>query len=405
MNNNITTEHILEILTSSPWDGGEGRKMLFLNKRYYVFNNEHLLIDGGVIQYNETLDKIFIRNEDLRGEIFVTMKDENVHLKGTVFSKLAGVIHIHTLLKKYDKELPAPLSRVADVEKYLTTTDIYNILISNTQIDETFITNFEKNLHYFSAEQSLQIYIKLSQSYFKTMDRRLLESICFYFSSYAVHAKLYEEMFMFVFSIQTFYERGEITDKDLEFLIYRLEERLLDAYAWRSPVITTNMIHETLLYFRLVSPHLPTAKGCVEKLSSPSSATQQEHAYYLSLMKSNVKEFEEAIFRRVVAFFEMDFYLFKEAFNQGELLYIESASDVSDRNTLLALIEVLGNCESRSRDVHLLFIFLMTKQDERVKELTYNALYKCKEGFKTTLEQLTPKQKSLKHLLMQLFGL
>jgi len=402
MNFDMTKEKLFDVLTSTPWDGGVGRKMLFLKKRYYVFDSEHLLLDGGVINYNETLDKIFIRNEDLRGEVFITLeKDDIVHLKGSVFSRLAGNINIDTTLIPYDKELHAPLSRVAKIEKYLNISDIYKILMGNINIDSMYLKNFDTNLHAFTPEQSQNVYIKLSQFYFQSFDAKVLDSISYYFSSYSVHAKLYEEMFMFIMGIEMFYERGEVTQKDLDYFISKIQVRLLDAYAWKSDVISVPMINETLFYFKLESDELPTMKECVQKLFDRDVKTQREHAYYLSLMGEGVREFEEDIFDKLLNFYRVDFYLFKEAFLRGELLHVKIESD-GDISTLLALIEVLVTCRSESKEVYIYFLFLALNEQAKVQEYSTQALLTCKEELLSVLEKLPTSHVVLKEQIMQL---
>ncbi len=384
----ICTENILDLLTSHAWDAGRGRQILFLKNRYYVFDNDMQLLDGGIIRYNEILDKIFIQNEDIKGEVFVTLEDGKVRLKGLLTSKLAGKIKVNTLLIKSLQELKAPYSRVADVEKHLTTTDIYKMLMSSTEIDNIFIYNFEKNLHFFSTKQSLQLYIRLSQFYFQSYDIRVLQSIGFYFSSYALHAKLYEEMFMFVISIQLSYEKGEVSKASLDSFVNRVKNRLLDAYAWRSTAISTNMINEILLYFKFDSPYLPTPQECVDQLYSRDVKTQREYAYYLYLMGDKVKAFEIEILKRLLDFYHADFLRFRKAFYRGALLEIKHPARTGDLTTLYALIKTLGNCKSSSKDVHLFFIFLVANQEERIEILAKEAMQKCTNSLKTTLSQL-----------------
>ena len=385
---NLSTENVLDLLTSHSWDAGKGRKILFLKNRYYVFDNDNHLLDGGIILYNDILDKIFIRNEDLKGEVFVTMEDEKVHLKGVLNSKLAGKINVNTLLKKSTKELKPPYQRVADVEKYLSTTDIYKMLMSSTEIDNIFIYNFEKNLHLFSTEQSLQAYIRLSQFYFQSFDIRVLQSIGFYFSSYALHAKLYEEMFMFIMSIQLAYEKGEVSKASLAYFIRRINVRLLDAYSWRSDTISTNMINEILFYFKLDSPYLPTPEECIKQLYNRDVNVQREYAYYLYLMGEKIKVFEIEILKRLVDFYHADFFRFRKAFYRGALLEITHPARTGDLTTLYALIKTLGNCKSSSKDVHLFFIFLVANQEERIEILAKEAMRKCTDSLKITLSQL-----------------
>lgn len=67
MNFDLETGNLLDILSSHPWDSRMGRKILFLKRPYYLFDNMHKLLDGGGIRYNQTLDKIFIHNKGLRG--------------------------------------------------------------------------------------------------------------------------------------------------------------------------------------------------------------------------------------------------------------------------------------------------------------------------------------------------
>ena len=385
---NLSTENVLDLLTSHSWEAGKGREILFLKNRYYVFDNDNHLLDGGIILYNDILDKIFIRNEDLKGELFVTMEDEKVHLKGVLNSKLAGKINVNTLLKKSSKELKAPYLRVANVEKHLSTTDIFKMLMCSTEIDNIYIYNFEKNLHFFSTEQSLQAYIRLSQFYFQSFDIRVLQSIGFYFSSYALHAKLYEEMFMFIMTIQLAYEKGEVSKASVEFFIHRVKERLLDAYSWKSAAISTNMINEILLYFKLDSPHLPTPQECIEQLYNKNEKVQREYAHYLYLMDDKNKAFEIEILKRLVDFYHVDFFRFRKAFYRGALLHLHNPVRNGDITTLIALIKTLGNCKSSAKDVHIFFIFLVANQEEKIEVLAKEALQKCTKGLKTTLSQL-----------------
>ena len=382
--NNIKTTELFTLLTSSSWDDGCGKKMLFLKRRYYVFDNEHTLIDGGVIRYNETLDKIFIRNEDIRGEVFVTLKDEQLHLKGSVQSILAGTIIIDTHLISYDKKLEAPLSRVAKVENYFTPPDIYLMLMNEKVIDPRYLEIFKNNLHFFSLKEYLNIYIKISQIYFQTLDREILRAIAYFFSEFEANEKIYEEMFMFIMSMQLFYEKKEISEEDITFFIFCVEERLLNAYNWESETITANLINEVLFYFNIQSNKLPSIKTCVQKIFDKDIAVQREYAFYLTFMDKEIKPYEVIILKRLVAFFEMDFFLFKKDFSRGEILELETVSPVSDRGTLVALIQVLGDCRCSFVEAHLFLIFLITNfpatKDENVliQELSVEALYKAK---------------------------
>lgn len=405
MNFNILSEHLSDLLTSGSWDGGMGRKMLFTPERYYVFNDDHALIDGGVIRYNETLDKIFIRNEDLRGELFIAPEDENIHLEGSAYSKRAGLIHIDLRLHRYDQTLTAPLSRVADVEKNLTAKDVYRILTNDCNIDKVYLHNFNTFMHRFSALESQQVYIKLAQDYFRTIRRSVLESICFYFSSYAVHKKLYEEMFMFIIALQSADRRQAIPQEHITYFREQVKERLLDVYAWQSPSLPTNMINETLLYFKLESPQLPTPQKCARKLYSSNSRVQREHAIYLALMTEKVKTVEKEVFRRVSIFHEMDFFLFKTAFQMGELLQIENADAAYDRMTFHALLEALGNTQSSDTEVHMFFIFLLFHPSEQVKTLASNGLLKCKAHLWPTLLGFHPNLYRLRDQLRRMLGI
>jgi len=405
MNFNIHSEHLSDLLTSGSWDGGMGRKMLFTPERYYVFNDDHCLIDGGVIRYNETLDKIFIRNEDLRGELFIAPEDENIHLEGSAYSKQAGLIHIDLQLHRYDQTLTAPLSRVADVEKNLTGTDVYRILTHDCDIDKVYLHNFNTFMHRFSAVESQQIYIKLAQDYFRTIRQSVLESICFYFSSYAIHKKLYEEMFMFIIALQSAYRRTEIPKEHMTYFREHVKERLLDVYAWQSPSLPTNMINETLLYFKLDSPRLPTPQKCARELYASNARVQREHAIYLALMTEKVKAVEKEIFRRVSLFHEMDFFRFKTAFQMGELPQIENAEIAYDRMTFHALLEALGNTQSSDTQVHMFFIFLLFHPDEQVKALASMGLLKCKAHLWPTLHRFPPAQSRLRDQIRHMFNL
>ena len=316
MNSDLNEQDLFEILISHPWDSGTGRKMLFLKRRYYVFDEKHQLLDGGVIHYNRTLEKIFIRNEDLRGEVFLSLAAEDtLHLQGAVFSKMAGQINIDNLLHKYDKGLQAPLSRVAKVERYLTSSDIYKILLAQNEIDEYFLRSFKKNLHTFSNDQARELYIKLSPEYFQNFELEILKTIGLYFSTSPVNDKLYEELFMFLIAIQTAYENRFIKTYDIDFFISTVKERLLQSYINRPSSISVNLINECLLYYHLDAPQLPTAKDCIRKLYDKDLHVQQKYAYYLSLMTDKVKEVEKEIYTRLVEFYQEKFFTFKDKLN------------------------------------------------------------------------------------------
>lgn len=405
MNFDIHTEHLSDLLTSCSWDGGIGQKMLFTPKRYYVFDDDHRLIDGGVVKYNETLEKIFIFNEDLKGEVFIRSEEENLRLEGSAYSKRAGLIHIDTRLHPYHQTLNAPLSRVADVEKYLTKTDVFNILMGDSEIDAIYLRNFNTYMHRFSALESQQVYIKLAQDYFRTVRRNVLESICFYFSAYALHKKLYEEMFMFVIALQSAFHRNEIPQEHLDLFVDSVKERLLDAHAWRSPAISTNLINETLFFFKLDSPNLPTPQTCVNKLYAADTKTQREHAFYLALMAEKAKAVEEEIFRRVLIFHEIDFYFFMQAFNMGELLQVEQEESTYDKPTFHALLEALGNTQSSAKEVHMFFVFLLFHPDEHVKSLASRGLLKCKAHMAPTLQGFHPNQYRLRDQIRRMLSI
>ena len=199
--------------------------MLFLTRRYYVFDEAHQLLDGGVIRYNPTLEKIFIRNEDLRGEVFLSQEEEYLHMHGNVISKLAGKIHIDNILHPYHHPLKAPLSRVAKVENYLTPADIYEILQQSEQPDETFLKRFESSFHRFNADQARLLYIKIAPWYFENFDSQILKRITLFFTMGELTDKLYEELFMFLMAIQVPYEEGKISNYDLSYFLSAIEER------------------------------------------------------------------------------------------------------------------------------------------------------------------------------------
>ncbi len=376
-------------MTLHPWDSGTGKRMLFLQRRYYIFDDEERLLDGGVIRYNETLDKIFIRNEDLRGELFITLEnDGRVRLKGSVSSKLAGTIYINTLLQRYNKVLMAPVSRVAQVEKYLSGTDLYTNLYKQENIEEFFLKNFEKNLHSFSPEQAQRLYVRLAQYYFQNFDPRILESICLYFSTYSQHDKLYEELFMFAMAVQTAREHGYLKKVDMDFFVRQVKTRLLDSYIWHPSTISLNMINECLLYFGLESPHLPNPQECIKKLYDKELSVQKEYAFYLSLMQEKAKEVEDEIYERLLSFYQESFLKFKQKLKEESLSHTTRKKTVSELNTLLALIKALGNCKSENREVHIFFLFLLSNSEERIKESARKALSHCWDKASSTLKKL-----------------
>lgn len=354
--------------------------MLFLQRRYYVFDDDHKLLDGGVIRYNPTLEKIFIRNEDLRGEVFLSLEGEGkIRLQGYVYSKLAGQINIDNLLTPYEHHLKAPLSRVAKFEKYLTPTHIYEILLYTREIDDKFLQTYEKSLHLFSTDQARELYIKFSPLYFTNFEARLLKTITLFFCLTEVNDKLYEELFMFLMVMQTAYENDYIKTYDLEAFISAVKKRLLQAYDHRPTSISVNMINEVLLYFHIDSPHLPTVKECVSKLYDKDSAIQKEHAYYLSLMGVKAKEYERDIFERLVAFYQEKFFSFKDRLLKKEPTQEKSKKMVTELGTQLALIEVLGNCQSDNKEVHLFLLFLLSNQETSIQNAAKRAFLPIKE--------------------------
>jgi len=371
---------LFNVLTSHSWDNGTGRKMLFLKHRYYVFDDEHKLLDGGVIRYNKMLEKIFIRNEDLRGEVFLSLEDEkNIHLQGAVYSKLSGQINIDNVLTEYKHELKAPLSRVAKVERYLTPTHIYEILLARKEIDQTFLQTYEKSLHLLSTDQARELYIKLSPEYFKNFEGRLLKTITLFFSMTEINNKLYEELFMFLMVMQTAYENNHVKTYDLENFISSVKDRLLEAYE-KSPVsISINMINETLLYFHIDSPHLPTVKDCISKLYDKDLNIQKEYAYYLSLMGTKVKEAEEEVLKRLVAFYQEKFFIFKKRLTGKGPKEEKIKKVVTELSTQLALIQTLGNCKSDNKEVHIFLLFLLSNPEGKVKISAKKALLNIKE--------------------------
>lgn len=389
MNYDLHEKDLFELLTSHPWDNGIGKKMLFLKRRYYVFDDEHQLIDGGVINYNKTLEKIFIRNEDLKGEVFLSLAAEDtLHLHGAVFSKLAGQIIIDNLLHKYEKDLQAPLSRVAKVEKYLTSNDIYKTLLSQDEIDDYFLRSFEKSLHAFSNQQARDLYIKLSPKYFQNFEIKVLKTISLYFSTSPVNDKLYEELFMFLLAIQAAYKNNYIKTYDINFFISCVKDRLLQSYENRPSSISINLINECLLYYKLDSPALPTPKDCIQKLYDKNLHLQEEYAYYLSLMEDKAKEVEEDIYERLVAFYREKFFTFKEKLSGSKPHEHKIKKVVTELNTQLALIQALGNCKSDNKDVHILLLFLLSNNEDRVKSYAKKAFINCKEKAIKTFKTL-----------------
>ena len=379
MNFNVTKEQIFDVLLSHPWNAGVGRKMLFLKNRYYVFDDNHLLIDGGVIYYNETLEKIFIRNEDIYGEVFIAInEDESVHLSGNVASLSAGKITIDTLLTLYDKELTAPLRRVQKIQKHLNSHEVYEMLMSEDEIDDAFVENFDTNLHYFSAKESQDIYIKLSHEYFHYFNVRILQSISFYLSSYALHTKLYEEMFMFLMGFQAFYEKGKITQESREFLVEALKERLENSYEWESQSISKNMINETLLYYKIGSIHLPLLKECVQKLFDMDEKVQREYAYYLLLMEGDLKAYEEDVLERLIHFYQVDFRLFYEGFLRGELLHVKQMNRLQNVSIPVILLDILSHMKPHLDKSYIFLIFLVINEDELLAQSAKKVLFTCR---------------------------
>lgn len=405
MNFDLETEKLLDILSSHPWDSGMGRKILFLKRRYYVFDNMHKLLDGGVIRYNQTLDKIFIRNEDLRGELFITRNEYGrIRVKGSVLSKLAGLIKIDNLLSRYDKALKAPLSRVAKVEKYLSPSDIYKILNTQEEIDPFFLKNFSKHLLFFSPLQARQLYIKLSQNYFKNYERRVLEHTSLYFSLYPLNEQLYEELFMFIMAIQSANENESIKKEDTDYFISSVKKRLTDAYKQGPSTISINLINETLLYFGLDSPYLPDPQKCIKKLYDKDLSVQKEYAYYLVLMLERVKEVEDDIYKRLTEFYQESFFEFLHKLKETEYIHLKKKRIVTGLNTLLALIEALGNCKSGNRDVHLFFIFLLSNAENRIRESARRALLSCRDKLTPTLQDLHYSEARLQDEVMEIIN-
>ena len=405
MNFNLETQSLFDILTSHPWDSGIGRKMLFLRRRYYVFDDEHKLLDGGVIRYNPTLEKIFIRNEDLRGEVFVSQAENgNIKLKGSVSSKLAGLINIDNLLHPYDKELNAPLSSVTKIEKYLKNDDIFKVLYRQEEPDAVFLRNFKKNLLFFTPEQAKQLYIKLSQRYFQTLEPMILKSISLYFSSYPIDDQLYEELFMFLMTVQTHHKNHLIQNEEIDFFIGKVKKRLLNSYQQCPSTISINLINECLLYFHLHSPELPTPQECVQKLYDKKLHIQKEYAYYLALMPQKVTEVETEIYHRLLGFYYEQFYAFKQVLYLGTPAKTNKKKIVSERDTLLALIEALGNCKSDNEEIHLFFIFLLSSHEKKVKVLAKRGLLNCKEKVLNTLNRLNLSEKKLKDQILNIIN-
>lgn len=388
--------NILDTLCSHPWDSGTGKKMLFLRSRYYVFDDNHQLLDAGGIRYNETLNKIFIRNEDLRGEVFVYIREnKKIHLRGSVTSKMAGLINIDNTLSKYNKNLQAPIPRVSKVEKHLTTNDIFKILNTQVHIDKLYLKNYKNNLFSFSPEQANTLYITLSQQYFKSYNREILEHIALYFSRFEITAKLYEELFMFIISFQIANENDYITQEDQNYFIKTIYKRLLKAYRYCPRSISTTMINECLLYYKISSPHTPTPQQCIENLYESDLSIQKEYAYYLVLMQDNVKEVEEELYQRLIAHYQEEFFPFLKKFVQ-----ISSQNSYPKLSTklgiLLALIESLGNCKSSSKQVHIFFLFLLLTQEGSIRAFTKRAIKKCKQEISLTFEGLEGIETSLK---------
>jgi len=383
---NFDNTKLFDILTSGPWDNGTGRKMLFLKRRYYVFDDDHTLLDGGVIHYNKTLEKIFIRNEDLRGEVFLSLEGKNLHLQGAVYSKLAGQINIDNILSPYEKKLQAPLSRVAKVERYLRPKDIYEILQTTEEIDEKFLKTYQKSLHSFTQEQARQLYIKISPHYFKNFEIKILKTIALYFSTTPTDDKLYEELFMFIMGLQTAYENGHIKSYDINLFISYVKECLLASYEKKPSTISINMINETLLYFNLSSIHLPSPRDCVEKLYDKDLRVQQEYAYYLSLMDIKDKEIENDVFKRLLGFYQEKFFDFQHKLKSEKIQEEKIKKVVTELGTQLALIKALGNCKSNNSDVHLFLLFLLSNNENRIQDEAKSALIKIEEKAIKTFE-------------------
>ena len=128
------------------------------------------------------------------------------------------------------------------------------------------------------------------------------------------------------------------------------------AYRYCPRSISTTMINECLLYYKISSPHTPTPQQCVENLYESDLSIQKEYAYYLVLMQDNVKEVEEELYQRLMAYYQEDFFPFLKKFIpiSTQQIYPKLSTKLG---ILLALIESLGNCKSSSKQVHIFFLF------------------------------------------------
>ena len=146
------------------------------------------------------------------------------------------------------------------------------------------------------------------------------------------------------------------------------------AYEHRPVSISVNLINETLLYYHIHSPHLPSAMECIDKLYDKELSIQQEYAFYLSLMGKMSSEIETKILERLVCFYQEKFFDFKTKVLNTTSSIQESKPCVTDLPTQLALIDTLDHMNSDNEEVHLFLLFLAGNPQENIKNNALKAL-------------------------------
>lgn len=96
-------------LQASSWIAPDGKKMLFLQERYFVFNEDASLFDFGRIEYNEKKSSIKLINNLSFGVLaFSQDTDGKIQLQGTLYTAFSGGIDINIQINAIETMLKPP---------------------------------------------------------------------------------------------------------------------------------------------------------------------------------------------------------------------------------------------------------------------------------------------------------
>ncbi len=99
---------LLDRLTKHSWEVKDGKKMLFLEERYFVFDEDDNLFDGGSIIYDDAQSTITLTNDTARGVLKVIPQGQDLLIDGELFTEFGGGVSMQAVMQKSDLTLELP---------------------------------------------------------------------------------------------------------------------------------------------------------------------------------------------------------------------------------------------------------------------------------------------------------